>query len=254
MAEAGMADGRTEELAGRVAIVTGGGRGIGRAAAERLAAAGAAIVLTGRTAGEGEDAAASIARAGGRALYLPHDVAVAADWAAVVDRTMAEHGRIDILIANAGAGAWQPLEDGSLADLRWQLDVNLRAGFLGLKHVAPVMKRAGGGSIVLLSSTIGKVGGAGFTAYSAAKGGLRVMAKAAALEFGADKVRVNALLPGLTHTAMTAGVDPVWLERIPLRRGAEPREMADALLFLASDRSRFMTGAELIVDGGMTAQ
>ncbi len=245
----------TDELAGRVAIVTGGAQGIGFATARRLASEGATVVITGRNVDKGAAAEKTLLSEGGNVSFLPHDVANGDDWARVIDTTLDRHGRLDVLVNNAGAGMYQPLLEGRHSDLQWQLATNLRGTFLALKYGAAGFRRSGnGGSIVLLSSTIGKIGGAGFSAYGGAKGGVRLMAKAAALEFGPEQIRVNTVHPAFTKTEMTKDVDPVWIETIPLARPAEPEEIASVILFLASDRSRFMTGAELFADGGMTAQ
>ncbi len=243
------------ELAGKVVIITGGAQGIGFATARRLAGEGATIIITGRNADKGAAAEKTLVSEGGKVSFVAQDVAKSDDWARVTDRVLNQHGRLDVLVNNAGAGMYQPLLEGKHSDLAWQLATNLRGTFLALKHGAAAFRRSGnGGSIVLLSSTIGKIGGAGFSAYGGAKGGVRLMAKAAALEFGPEQIRVNTVHPAFTKTEMTKDVDPAWIKTIPLNRPAEPEEIASVILFLASDRSRFMTGAELFADGGMTAQ
>lgn len=244
------------ELDGKVAVVSGAGRGIGRAAAEALAKAGAAVTLTARTASEGEEAAAAIKATGGRALFVQADVAKEADWIRTMDETQAAFGRVDILVANAGISFPKNAVDMSLAEFRHMTDVNLKGVFFGAKHALIAMRKHGqGGSMILVSSVVSKVGPPGYTHYAAAKGGVTMLAKSLALEVGAEGIRVNSLHPGLIRTAMT---DPfpeqAFAPMIPLKRFGLPEEMASSILFLASDRSRFMTGAELVADGGFTVQ
>jgi 3(or 17)beta-hydroxysteroid dehydrogenase len=244
------------ELDGKVAVVSGAGRGIGRAAAEALAKAGAAVTLTARTVSEGEQAAAAIKAAGGQALFVQADVAKEADWIRTMEETQAAFGRVDILVANAGISFPKNAVDMSLAEFRHMTDVNLKGVFFGAKHALIAMRKHGqGGSMILVSSVVSKVGPPGYTHYAAAKGGVTMLAKSLALEVGAEGIRVNSLHPGLIRTAMT---DPfpekALAPMIPLKRFGLPEEMASSILFLASDRSKFMTGAELVADGGFTVQ
>lgn len=246
----------TGELDGKVAVISGAGRGIGRAAAEALAKAGAAVTLMARTASEGEEAAAAIKAEGGRALFVQADVAKEADWARTMEATQAAFGRVDILVANAGISFPKNAVDMSLAEFRHMTDVNLKGVFFGTKHALIAMrKHSQGGSMILVSSVVSKVGPPGYTHYAAAKGGVTMLAKSLALEVGAEGIRVNSLHPGLIRTAMT---DPfpekALAPMIPLKRFGLPEEMASSILFLASDRSKFMTGAELVADGGFTVQ
>lgn len=244
------------ELDGQMAIVTGATRGIGRAIARRLAQAGAAVVVTGRDVARVEAAAADIRSRGGRALGLAADHGEAADWARVVEAAEAQFTAIDILVANAGIADPMPIVDMSLETFRGLTRTNLRGCFLGLKAVAATMVRRGsGGSIILMSSIVGKVGAPGHAAYAAAKDGVRLMAKAAALELGGDRIRVNSIHPGMVRTAMTAPYEEnQFAQAIPLGRFGEPDEVAAAAVFLASSRSKFMTGAELVIDGGWIAR
>ncbi len=246
----------TGELDGKVAVISGAGRGIGRAAAEALAKAGAAVTLMARTASEGEEAAAAIKAEGGRALFVQADVAKEADWARTMEATQVAFGRVDILVANAGISFPKNAVDMSLAEFRHMTDVNLKGVFFGAKHALIAMrKHSQGGSMILVSSVVSKVGPPGYTHYAAAKGGVTMLAKSLALEVGAEGIRVNSLHPGLIRTAMT---DPfpekALAPMIPLKRFGLPEEMASSILFLASDRSKFMTGAELVADGGFTVQ
>lgn len=245
------------ELEGRTAIVSGGGRGIGRAAGEALAGAGARVVLTSRTAEQGEAAAAAVQAEGGEAVYVQADQASSDDWARVTDTTLARFGRLDILVLAAGVNEpWGDIADQPVAGFDAVNAVNLRGVFLGLKHGVEAIRRGGeGGSVVLVGSIVGLVGAAGFGAYTASKDGVRLLAKAAALELGPEKIRVNSLHPGMTDTELARKLPREALEPlIPLKRYALPGEIANAILFLASDRSRFMTGAELVADGGWTVQ
>jgi 3(or 17)beta-hydroxysteroid dehydrogenase len=246
----------TGELDGKVAVVSGAGRGIGRAAAELLAQAGAAVTLMARTPAEGEDAAGAIRAAGGRALFVQSDVAKEADWARAMAETEKAFGRVDVLVANAGISFPKAAMEMSLAEFKQMTDVNLKGVFFGVKHAAIAMRKHGqGGSMVLVSSVVSKVGPPGYTHYAAAKGGVTMLAKSCALEFGAESIRVNSLHPGLIRTAMT---DPfpeqALAPMIPLKRFGLPEEMGKAILFMASDRSKFMTGAEIVADGGFTIQ
>lgn len=249
-----MASNGSKELEGRVAVVSGAGRGIGRAAAEVLAEAGAAVTLTGRTASEGQAAAEAIRAAGGRALFVQADAAKEADWRRVTAATADAFGRVDILVANAGISFAKPAAQMSLAEFRQMTDVNLKGVFFAAKHVVGEIRKHGqGGSLILVSSIVSKVGPAGYTHYAAAKGGVTMLAKGLALELGAENIRVNSLHPGLIRTAMTEPFpEQALAPMIPLKRFGEPREMATAILFLASDRSKFVTGAELVADGGFT--
>lgn len=239
-----------------MAIVTGGGRGIGRAVAERLAGDGAAVVLTGRDGVEAKAAAQAIRDSGGRALGLAADQGSSVAWTEVVGSAVKEFGRLDILVANAGVSAPHPIDTMSLEEFRAINRTNLRGPFLGLRAAVSAMIEQGhGGSVVLIGSIVGKIGAASFSAYAAAKDGVRLMAKAAALEFGDRGIRVNSVHPGFVRTQMSAAFPEAALaSMIPLERFGETRDIAGAVSFLASDRSRFMTGAELVVDGGWIAK
>lgn len=244
------------ELDGRAVIVTGGGRGIGRAVAERLARAGARVALTSRTAEEGQAAADAINAGGGEATYVQADQAVDADWRRVAIEVAERFGRLDILVLCAGVNPSGAIADLPVADFDAVNGINLKGVFLGLKHGVEAIRRGGrGGSVILVGSIVGKIGAPDFGAYAASKDGVRLLAKAAALELGPEQIRVNSLHPGLIDTEMNARFPREALEKaIPLKRYGRPDEMADCVLFLASDRSRFMTGAELVADAGWTVQ
>ena len=243
------------ELTGKVAIVTGATRGIGRAIAEMFVASGAQVVLTARDVQMGEAAAREMS-ADGKAIFIRADQSADADWVHVIEHALAAFGRVDILIANAGLSYPIPAIDMALEQFRTLNAVNLKGCFLGLKHAVQAIRRhTDGGAIVLMSSIVGMVGVPGYIHYSAAKDGVRLMAKAAALELGAEKIRVNSIHPGMIRTDMTAGFDEKMLApMIPLGRFGEPRDIANAALFLASPRGKFITGTELVVDGGWIAR
>ncbi|MBC7521845.1 MAG: glucose 1-dehydrogenase [Sandarakinorhabdus sp.] len=253
----------TERLAGKVAIVTGAGSGLGAATARRLAAAGAAVMLTDREPA-GETVALAIAATGATASFARHDVAIEADWTAVVAATLAAFGRIDILVNNAGIGVGAPLLEETLEGWRQTMAVNLDGVFLGMRAVGPAMVAQASGSIINLSSILGKVGSPGVSAYCASKGGVLMLTKAAAIEWAPLGIRVNSVHPGYFETPMVTNVIAASedgnamrtqiIAAHPLGRLGHPSEIADAVLFLASDESSFMTGAELVVDGGYTAQ
>jgi NAD(P)-dependent dehydrogenase (short-subunit alcohol dehydrogenase family) len=251
-------------LAGKVALVTGAASGIGAAAARRLAAEGAAVLLTDRELA-GEDVAAAIAADGGATAFRLHDVTSHPDWAAAVEQAVDQFGRLDILVNNAGiSGGRHELMDHSLDAWRHILAVNLDGVFLGLRHAGPRIAASGGGSVINVSSILGKVGLAGAAAYCASKGGVTLLTKAAALEWAPLGIRVNSLHPGFIETPLVANalaerpdaneMRVALIGAHPLARFGVPREIGDAVVFLASAESSFMTGAELVVDGGYTAQ
>lgn len=248
---------------GKVAIVTGAASGLGAASAKRLAQEGARVMLTDRSVAAGEAAAEAILAIGGKAAFMAHDVTSEEDWAAVVAGTLKGFGRIDVLVNNAGVGGGAPLLEMSLADWRALLAINLDGVFLGMRAVGAAMAQAGG-SIINLSSILGKVGQAGAGAYCASKGGVLMLTKAAALEWAPLKIRVNSIHPGYIDTPMVSQalhaaengneMRDLIISRHALGRLGLPREIADGVVFLASDESSFMTGAELVIDGGYTAQ
>jgi NAD(P)-dependent dehydrogenase (short-subunit alcohol dehydrogenase family) len=248
-------------VADKIALVTGAASGLGAETARRLAAEGALVMLTDRDPA-GADVAAAI---GDHADFALHDVTLEADWAAVVAKTLERFGRPSILVNNAGiAGGRHDLLTHSLDDWRRVLSINLDGVFLGMRYCGPLMAAKGGGSIINLSSILGKVGLGGAAAYCASKGGVLMLTKAAALEWAPLNIRVNSLHPGFVDTPLVAGAlhaaenGNEMRDRLiaahPMGRFGVPREIADAVVFLASDESSFMTGAELVVDGGYTAQ
>ncbi len=240
-------------LDGRVAVITGAAspRGQGAAEARLFAAEGAAVVVTDVSDEEGEQTAASI---GEPASYRHLDVTSEAGWAETVAWTLECHGRLDVLVNNAGIWFGKGLDETTLDDYRRVLEINQVGVFLGLRAVAPGMKEAGSGSIVNISSLAGLRGTNMPLAYAATKWAVRGMSRAAAAELAPHGIRVNAVFPGYVDTGMIDAGQEEIAQRVPLgRRLASPEEIAETVLFLASDAARYVTGAELVVDGGVTA-
>lgn len=253
-------------LRDKVALITGAASGIGRATALAMAEEGAAIVATDLNETDGAVLVREIEGAGGRALFLRHDVTREEDWAAVMSALRERFGRLDIAVNNAGIGEPSPIRETSLADWRRTIAVNLDGVFLGTKAAIEAMAESGGGSIVNISSILGIVGSPTSAAYSASKGGVRLLTKSAALECAEAGlgIRVNSVHPGyietpMVETALDRRPDPAatreYIEKLhPLGHLGEAADIAAAIVFLASDESKFMTGTELVVDGGLTAR
>ncbi len=253
------------QVEGKVAIITGAASGIGAACATTLAREGATIVATDLDTAAGEAVVADILASGGEAIFLRQDVSAEDSWPEVI-AAAERFGRLDVMVANAGIGILCPAVDMSLADWRRQTAVNLDGVFLAVKYAVPSMRRAGGGSIVIMSSVAGLRGSAGLAGYCATKGGVRLFAKAVAIECAAagDGIRVNTVHPGVIDTPIwgklpgSAGhnqpIDPHAIARtaVPLGRAGAAQDIANGVLFLASEASSYMTGAELVIDGGMT--
>ena len=249
-------------LDGKVALISGGARGMGAAEARLFAGEGAAVVIGDILDTEGEAVAGMIRGDGGQCAYCHLDVTLESDWRAAVSQAVSRFGKLDVVVNNAGIGSSPFQIHEEPVDL-WErtIDVNLKGVFLGTRTAIPAMQAAGGGSIINISSQLGIVAtpynGA---AYQTAKGGVRIFTKAAALQYASDGIRVNSVHPGPITTDMTrAGrSDPerlaMMLSRIPMGRYGEPEEVANAVLYLASDEASFVTGSEVVVDGGWTAQ
>jgi len=247
-------------LDGKVALITGAASGMGASMARRFAGEGAKVVVADLLDDEGKQVVADITKANGAAIFCHLDVSSEAEWQAVVDAALAEYGKLDILVNDAGlsGSAVEDLFDTAAWDLL--MSVNARGAFLGMKFAIPVMKAAGGGSIVNISSISGVTGQNQIhVGYNASKGAIRTLTKAAAVQHGADNIRVNSVHPGLMPPMRSSGrtADPGvrarMLRQVPMGRAGRPEEVANAVLFLASDEASYITGAELYVDGGYLA-
>jgi NAD(P)-dependent dehydrogenase (short-subunit alcohol dehydrogenase family) len=253
-------------MQGKVALVTGAGSGIGEACATRLAQEGARVVVADIDAAAARRVAALITAAGGQAEAAPQDVTDEARWRELLDDILRRHGALDVLVNNAGIALTGTAEDTTLADWRRTQEVNLDAVFLGTREAIRVMK-GHGGSIVNISSIEGMVGEPIAAAYNASKGGVRIFTKSAALHCAAQgyRIRVNSVHPGFIQTPMVdkgfAQLPSAEAEaararivsEIPLGEFGNPLDVANGVLFLACEESRYMTGAELVIDGGYTA-
>ncbi|RSS79900.1 SDR family NAD(P)-dependent oxidoreductase [Streptomyces sp. WAC06614] len=238
-------------LAGKVVLVTGAARGQGAAEARLCAGAGARVVVADLREEEGRAVAAGL---GERGLFVRHDVTSAESWRHVVDEAVAAFGGLSALVNNAALWRTAPVEQQSLEGFEELLRVNLLGPFLGIRAVAPVLRAAGGGSIVNISSTAGLVGIRGHAAYGSTKFGLRGLTRSAALDLAADGIRVNSVHPGAIDTPMVADAvaDRDW-SHVPLGRMGRPEEVGGLVLYLCSDASSYVTGAEFTVDGGTSA-
>jgi NAD(P)-dependent dehydrogenase (short-subunit alcohol dehydrogenase family) len=256
-------------VSGKVALVTGGSSGIGRGAAEKLASEGATVVITDIQDHLGEEVAAGIKKAGGKAEYIHHDVTTEDAWVDVVGQVKARHGRLDILVNNAGIGIGGSVLDMTLEAWRKQTAVNLDGVFLGTKHSIPLMRGGGGGSIINISSVAGLKGAPTLAGYCATKGGVRLFTKAVAMECAnaKDGIRVNSVHPGIIETPIWVTVmggepganappdlDAMSELAVPLGVKGVPEDIANGILWLASDESRYVTGAELVIDGGLSVR
>jgi len=249
-------------LSGKIALITGAASGIGLATARRFAGEDATVILADRDEARLAAALAELQADGGRHLAIPLDVTVEAAWIGAMKEIRARFGRLDILVNNAGFGRFRSIADTTLDEWRATLAVNLDSVFLGTKHALPLLAEAGRGAIVNMSSICGLVAGPNSGAYSAAKAGVRLFTKVTALECAAagNGIRVNSVHPGHVETPLTApayanpDIAKEFLAHTPLGRFAQAREIADVILFLASDEASYMTGSEVTIDGGVTAQ
>jgi 3(or 17)beta-hydroxysteroid dehydrogenase len=248
----------------KIALITGAASGLGAASARLLAAQGASVVLSDLNAEQGTRIAAEI---GAKALFLQHDVTSEEHWQQVVDNTLQTFGQLDILLNSAGIAIFKDIEATSLAEWRRIHAVNLDGVFLGCKYGVAAMKRSGaGGSIINMSSVSGLVGGHNLAAYNSSKGGVRLLTKSVALHCARQgyHIRCNSIHPTFVDTPMLrsvidAGDDPAKTEtalkrQVPLGRLGRVEDIANMVLYLASDESSFVTGAEMVIDGGVTAK
>lgn len=254
---------------GKIAMVTGGASGIGRGCAQRLAEEGACVIVTDIQDTMGKQTVAGIIASGGRAEFLIHDVTSEAAWIKVVAHVLAEHGGLDVLVNNAGIGIGGSIVEMTLADWHNQQAINLDGVFLGVKHCIPAMRDSGGGSIINMSSVAGLKGNANLAAYNATKGGVRLFTKGVALECAQQRwpIRVNSVHPGIIDTPIWTGVNAAFIKQsgesidpaamaaaiVPSGELGHPRDIANGVLFLASDDSSYITGTELVIDGGLSA-
>ena len=248
-------------LEGKVAIISGGARGMGAAEAKLFAREGAKVIICDVLEDEGRQTEAEINEVGGDAVFVKLDVTSQDEWENAVNTAIERFGKLDILVNNAGIIVQSTIEDMTVELWDKVMDVNAKGVFLGTKTAIPHMKEAGGGSIVNISSISGIVGQDNVNAgYNASKGAVRIFTKAAAVQYAKENIRVNSIHPGPIATPMTAEgrADPervaLTAERTPLGRYGEPAEVANAVLFLASDEASYVTGSEIVVDGGYTAQ
>lgn len=256
-------------VADKVALVTGGASGIGAGCALRLAEEGASVIITDIDDKLGQETVARINHSGGKASYINLDVRKEDAWQAVIASIKSQYGKLNILVNNAGIGIGGSIVEMSLEDWQHQQSINLDGVFLGIKHSIPLMNESGSGSIINLSSVAGMKGAANLSAYNATKGGVRLFSKGVALECAAQKwpIRVNSIHPGIIDTPIWTKIDADMLQNgenainvdamaeigVPMGFAGKPLDIANGVLFLASDESSYMTGTELVIDGGICA-
>ena len=248
-------------LANKVALISGGARGMGATEARLFAGEGAKVVIGDILEEEGRQTEAEINEAGGECLFIRLDVTSESDWQQAVAATAARFGKLDVLVNNAGIYRTEGIEETSEELWDLVLEINGKGVFLGTKLAIPETRKAGGGSIINISSVAGLTGGVGSAAYRASKGAVRLFTKATAIQYAAEGIRANSVHPGVIDTPMTA---PNLLAdedsrarsaaRHPIGRNGKPEDIAFGVLYLASDESSFVTGSELVIDGGLTAQ
>ncbi len=248
-------------LAGKVALISGAARGMGAAEARLFAREGARVVIGDVLEAEGAAIEAEISAKGGEAVFVRLDVSRESDWAQAVASTVQRFGKLDVLVNNAGIGGVSRVDETATEAWDRVMEVNAKGVFLGTRAAIPAMRGAGGGSIINISSQLGLVGmDDSSPQYTASKGAVRLLTKTTALQYARDGIRCNSVHPGPIVTPMTErrraepAVYQRMLSRIPLGRYGEPDEVAYGVLYLASDESAFVTGSELVIDGGWTAQ
>ncbi|MED3551049.1 glucose 1-dehydrogenase [Cytobacillus praedii] len=249
-------------LDNKVAIITGGGTGIGKETALLFAKEGAKIVITDINQESGQLAVNEIKENGGEALFIRHDVSKEEDWKLVAEETIKRFGKVDVLFNNAGIYMIKPLAEIELEEWNRLMSINVTGVFLGMKHIMPLIAKNKKGSVINASSIAGLTGAPGHVLYGASKGAVRMMTKDAAMEYAAAGVRVNSIHPGYIDTGMADyasqvtgnSKDQLGKDLFPLGRLGAVKDVANMVLFLASDESAFSTGAEFVIDGGATAR
>ena len=245
-------------LEGKVALISGGARGMGECEARLFVREGAKVVIGDVLDEQGRKTSVEITQQGGVATYIHLDVTQESDWQKAIETAERTYNKLNILVNNAGIVRMAPLDETSLEAWNEVINVNQTGVFLGMKQAIPAMRRAGGGSIINISSVAGLVGLSNIPAYQASKGAVRLLTKNAAIQYAQDKIRVNSIHPGRIETPMTAPLNPerreMMLRVTPLGRDGKPEEVAYGVLYLASDESSFVTGSELVIDGGFTAR
>lgn len=248
-------------LEGKPALISGAARGIGAATAMTFAREGACVVIADILDDLAAGVVDEIVRSGGRAIFTHLDVTDERSWRFAIDAAVDAFGGLRVLVNNAGIFLGKGIESTSVDEWDRLMAVNMKGVFLGTRAAIPAMRRSGGGSIINLSSAAGLVGNAAGAAYSASKGGVRLLTKSTALEYAGENIRCNSVHPGPIDTDLLAqafgagaSTSSENTDRVPMRRSGQPNEVAYAILFLASDESSYMTGSELVVDGGRTAQ
>ena len=247
-------------LKNKVALISGGARGMGAVEAKLFAKEGAKIVIGDVLEDEGRKVEAEINEAGGECVFVPLDVSSEEAWQSAVNEAVSRFGKLDILVNNAGIYRAHIVEETSSAEWDLVMDINAKGVFLGTKYAIPAMRKAGGGSIVNISSVAGLVGSRQTTAYTASKGAVRLLTKSTAVQYASEGIRANSVHPGTIETPMTEGflaeegMREDRMNRTPLGRLGRPEDVAYGALYLASDESSFVTGSELVIDGGRTAE
>jgi NAD(P)-dependent dehydrogenase (short-subunit alcohol dehydrogenase family) len=244
-------------MTSKVAIVTGASSGIGRAAAIAFGKAGTKVVVVARREDRGQETVRLVQETGSEAVFVQADVTKASDVEAMVKKTLEIYGRLDYAFNNAGSGTSGKIADLSESDWDLEINANLKSVWLSMKYEIPAMQQSGGGAIVNISSQGALLGVATYGAYGAAKAGVIALSRAAAAEYSADRIRINTVSPGAVKTDLWAGAPPEMLDQvaagIPLQRIGAPEDIAEAVVYLCSDGAAFITGHNLVVDGGFTA-
>ena len=247
-------------VGGKVALISGAARGIGAATAKLLAQEGASVVLADVLDAEGRQTEAQIVEAGGRATFMHLDVTSEENWQEVIEATVAAYGKLDVVVNNAGISGRTAVVETEVENWDRVMAVNAKGVFLGTKLAIAELRKAGGGSIINISSIYGIVGSETSASYHASKGAVRIFSKSAAIQYAGEGIRVNSVHPGFVDSPMTQanhaipGVHDLRVGRTPLGRMGTPEDIAAGILYLASDESSFVTGSELVIDGGMTAR